>query len=175
MTKKTKADLITSITLIICGSITMLLPILNVNNVKIAFTLVMGIYVISNLINYLLVIKSQDSEGLYTALTSIISIVLLFVLDVTNKPVNLAIIVLIWTLGMSLVKLKKADYYHDRKDSLWVLHIISLFIFILISLLTTINLYYSSEVQVLMLGNFFFINGILDLVDPLANYIKEKN
>jgi len=75
---------------------------------------------------------------------------------------------------MSLVRLKKADYYHDRKNFLWMLHIITLCIFLLISLLTAINLYYSSSVQILMLGNFFFINGILDLIDPLTNYIKEN-
>jgi len=152
----------------------MLMPILKFDNVKVAFMIIMGIYLISNFINYLLVRKTKDKEGLYTSIISLVSIILLFILDVSNKPVNLAIALLVWTLGMSLVKLKKADYYHDRKNFIWVLHIITLFIFILISLLTTINLYYSSEVQLLMLGNFFFINGILDLIDPLTNYIEEN-
>ncbi len=174
MTHKTKVDFITSLILIICSSVIMLLPLLNFSNVKIAFTIIMLIYIISNLINYLLVKKSKDGEGLYTAIISIICTFLLLILDVTLKPVNLAIVLLIWTFGMSLVKLKKADYYHDRKSDFWIMHIITLFIFILIGLLTTINLYYSPSVQILMLGNFFFINGILDLIDPLTNYIKEK-
>ena len=175
MNKKTKADLITSLTLIICSSIIILLPLLKINDVSVAFIILMGVYVISNLINYLLVRKSHDSEGLYTSISSLICIILVFILDINVKPVNLAIILLIWTLGMSLVKLKKADYYHDRENKMWILHIITLLIFILISLLTTINLYYSSDIQVLMLGNFFFINGILDLIDPLTNFIKEQD
>lgn len=173
MTKKTKIDFIVSMILIICGSIVMLLPLFKINNIKLAMSLAMCIYIISNIINYLLVRKSKDVEGLLTSVVSLISIILLFILNV-NNPLNLAIILLIWTLGMSLVKLKKADYYHDRENNLWVIHIIGLFIFILISLLTTINLYYSSDIQILMLGNFFFINGILDLIDPLINYIKEN-
>lgn len=173
MNEKTKIDFITSLILIICSSIIMLLPILNFTNVFVILLIILGIYIISNLINYLLVKKSKDGEGLYTALASLLCVILLFILDV-SKPVNLAVILLIWTFGMSLVKLKKADYYHDRENRLWFMHIISLFIFILIGVLTTINLYYSSDVQILMLGNFFFINGILDVVDPLTNYLKEN-
>ena len=131
MTKKTKIDFIISMILIICGGTIMLLPIFDFDNVKIAFIIVMGIYLISNLINYLLVRKSKDGEGLYTSVVRILGIILLFLLDINSKPVNLAIVLLVWTLGMSLVKLKKADYYHDRENSLWVIHIIGLFIFIL--------------------------------------------
>jgi len=174
MKNKTKIDFIVSLILIICGSIIMLLPILNFTNVKVIFIFVMGIYIISNLINYFLVMKSKDVEGIYTALISLICVILLSFLDIT-KPLFLATLLFIWVFGMSLVKLKKADYYHDRENHLWIMHIITLFIFILIGLLTTINLYYSESVQILMLGNFFFINGILDLTDPLTNYLKEKN
>lgn len=175
MTKKTKIDFITSVILLICSSVVMLLPLFNIVNVKSIFLFIMCVYIISNLINYLLVKESKDREGLYTVLISIISIVLLFLFDVTKKPVNLALVLLMWTFGMSLVKLKKADYYHDRNNRLWFTLIVTLFIFILIGLLTAINLYYASSVQVLMIGNFFFINGVLDLIDPLTNCIKEND
>ena len=173
MTRKTKIDFSVSLILIIAGSILMLLPLFNYTNVKFALIILMSIYLVSNIINYILVKESKDKEGLYTFIVNILSIVLVLLLDI-KKPLNLASILLVWTLGMSLVKLKKADYYHDRKNFLWMLHIITLCIFLLISLLTSINLYYSNSVQLLMLGNFFFINGILDLSDPLTNYIEEN-
>lgn len=174
MNRKTKADFITSIVLILYSGIVMLMPLLNITNVKWIFVSIMVVYLISNLINYLLVQKSKDKEGLYTSIISIVGILLAFLLNISLKPVNLALILLIWTFGESLVRLKKADYYHDRENSMWLVLIIVLFIFVFAGLLTTINLYYSSSVQILMLGNFFFINGILDIVDPIANYIKEK-
>ncbi|MBQ6687192.1 MAG: hypothetical protein IJN03_01560 [Bacilli bacterium] len=175
MSVKTKADIITSLSLIICSSIVILLPLLSINNVKVTFIIIMLFYMVSNLINYLLVKKSKDREGLYTSIVCLISLILANILNVMENPIYLAFILLIWTFGMSLVKLKKADYYHDRKNNMWIMHIITLFIFILIGLLTAVNLYYAAEIQILMLGNFFFINGILDLIDPLANLIKEKN
>lgn len=175
MSVKTKAYIITSLSLIICSSIVILLPLLSINNVKVTFIIIMLFYMVSNLIDYLLVKKTKDREGLYTAIVCLISLTLVIILNVMENPIYLAFILLIWTFGMSLVKLKKADYYHDRKNNMWIMHIITLFIFILIGLLTAVNLYYAAEIQILMLGNFFFINGILDLIDPLANLIKEKN
>jgi len=173
MTKKTKIDFIISIILIICSSIILLLPLLCINNIKWILISILGIYALLNVIKFLNIRKTKDNEGLFTALISLVCIALTFVLNIA-KPINLAIILLIWIFLMSLVKLKKADYYHDRENELWIVRVIVLFIFILIGLLTTINLYYSNNVQVLMLGNFFFVHGILELIDPLTNYIKES-
>ena len=72
---------------------------------------------------------------------------------------------------MSLIKLKKSDYYHDRQKRIFILRIITLVLFILIGLLTVINLYYDAKIQVLVLGYFYFIHGILELVDPITNYL----
>ena len=48
-----------------------------------------------------------------------------------------------------------------------------LVLFILIGLLCTINLYFEQSVQVLVLGFFYFIHGILELIDPITNYLIE--
>jgi uncharacterized membrane protein HdeD (DUF308 family) len=86
-----------------------------------------------------------------------------------NIPKNLAMCLMGWITLMSLIKLKKSDYYHDRNDRMWKLNIIMLGIFILSGILTSINLLHESEVQVIIIGFFLFINGILDLMDP---YVK---
>jgi len=173
MKRKTIFDLITSIILILCSSAVMLFPLFNISNIKLAFLIVMTVYIVSNLINYALVKKTKDKEGLLTVIICMIATFLLLIIDISTKPLNLAIIILIWIFGMSLVKLKKADYYHDRKNNLWISNMVSLFIFVLIGLLTVINLYYSKEVRILLIGSFFFVNGVLDAMDPLMNYIKE--
>ena len=72
---------------------------------------------------------------------------------------------------MSLIKLKKADYYNDRRNKTWILEVVTLILFILSGLLTTINLYYENDIQVLVLGYFYLIHGILELVDPLTIYL----
>ena len=75
---------------------------------------------------------------------------------------------------MSLNKLKESDYYHDRKNKLWELNIVNLILFILAGILTTLNLNQPGDMQILLIGFFFLINGILELMDPLVAYLISK-
>jgi hypothetical protein len=104
-------------------------------------------------------------------IASIVCLLVLGFISVDNNPKNLALVMLMWIIFMSLIKLKKCDYYHDRQKRIYILRIITLLLFILIGLLTVINLYYDAEIQVLILGYFYFIHGILELVDPITNYL----
>ena len=73
---------------------------------------------------------------------------------------------MIWTILIALTKLKKADYYHDRKDRMWKLRLFTLVTFILISVLTSINL--ANENVTIIIGFYFTINGLLEMFDPIA-------
>ena len=79
---------------------------------------------------------------------------------------------MIWMGLMSLIKLKKADFYHDRENKMWILRLLILFIFIASGLLTSINLFYDNSVQILLIGYFFLVNSILDTVSSLVEYIS---
>jgi uncharacterized membrane protein HdeD (DUF308 family) len=68
---------------------------------------------------------------------------------------------------MSLTKLKKADYYHDRRDRMWKYSATNLGLFLLTGLLASINLAYGLETQIIVLGFFILINGILELFEPI--------
>ena len=173
MKKKQIVDLVTAIFLIICGSVLLVFPVFHFMEVKLIFLVVLGIYGMLNLIQYLLTKESKDYEGLFTTIASIITLVIVLLLDVDKTPWHLALSLFIWIILMSLIKLIKADYYHDRKNKIWILRVVTLGLFILTGILTTINFRYTSDVQVLVLGYFFFIHGILELVDPLTNYLKE--
>ena len=119
--------------------------------------------------------KRKQIIDLITAIILIVlgSIILLGLID-TNIPLNLALTLFVWITMMSLVKLKKCDYYHDRHKEIYILKIITLVLFILSGLLCTINLYYEKSVQILVLGFFYFINGILEAIDPITYYLIEK-
>ena len=69
---------------------------------------------------------------------------------------------------MSLAKLKKMDYYHDKKDRMWKIRFINLGLFIITGILTSINLAYPNSVQVLIIGYFLLTHGILELFDPIV-------
>ena len=111
---------------------------------------------------------------MFTSIASIIVFIVALKLNISEVPWYLALCLLIWIILLSLIKLKKGDYYNDRKNKMWIIEVISLVLFILAGLLTTMNLYYENDIQVLVLGYFFLIHGILELFDPLIISLKIK-
>lgn len=174
MIRKEKVDLIIAICLVLLGCTLLVFPSLKIINVRNILLGVFVFYGVVNALQFILTSKDHDYEGLFTAIASIISLILLGILGV-DKPMNLALIIFIWIILMSLIKLKKCDYYHDRHRRIFILKIITLVLFIITGLLCVLNLYYQKEVQILVLGFFFFIHGILELVDPVTNYISRTD
>ena len=127
-----------------------------------------------NLVQFILIRKSKDYEGVHTAFASLVVLILSIILKIGEAKVDLALCLMCWVILMSLTKLKKTDYYDDRHDKMWKLRILTLVLFILTGFLTAINLYYDKEVQLLVLGYFFLIHGILEIVDPITKYLISK-
>ena len=173
MKTKQKVDCVVNSFLIIIGMLIIVLAMLKYSNTKILFIGTMIAYAVLNLLQFLLTIKSKDYEGLYTFLASIaVGIVgLFFEFDSSNV---LAISIMAWVTMMSVIKLIKTDYYNDRKDKMWKLRIVTLVLFMLVGVLTSISLNYSTNVQVLVLGYFFLIHGILELTDPVTKYLLSR-
>lgn len=174
MKKKQIVDLITAIILIICGSALLVFPFFGVIDIKLIFMSVLAVYSFMNFIQFLLVRDSKDYEGLFTSIASIIVLIIAWRLNIKEIPWYLALSLFIWIIFMALIKLKKADYYHDRENKTWILKVVTLIIFVLCGLLVTINLYYANDVQVIILGFFYLIHGILELLDPLTVYLIES-
>ena len=174
MKRKQIIDFITSVILIVTGSIILTFPFFREINVKYIFIAVLAFYGIINLIEFILTSKEKDFEGLLTMIASIISLVLLGFLEVENNMLNLPLTLFSWLVLMSLIKLKKCDGYRESYRTIWIFRIVTLILFILVGLLTVINLYYSAETQLLVLGFYYFIHGVLELVDPITNYLLKK-
>lgn len=175
MKNKYKVDMIVSMLYLFLGSLLLLCPLLKFTNINTAFMTIMFIYSIINSGTFILTRESNDYEGILSSLASLIIGSVAFIIHVEDSSLNLALLFFSWIILESLIKLKKADYYHDRKSKLWILEISFLIIFILIGILTAINLNYQSEVQILILGFFFFIHGILEFIDPILIYLTKEN
>ncbi len=168
MKQKQKVDMVIALCLIFIGVILLILPILGLHNIYHLMLFVFSAYTILNCLQFILTRKSKDYEGLYSAIISFITLILTIIFDIAESPRILSLILMGWISFMSLAKLKKIDYYHDRNDRMWKIRVFNLSFFILSGILTSINLAYSSEVQVLVIGFFMLIHGILELFDPLV-------
>ena len=171
MKKKQKVDLVIALFLILMGSVLLVLPLFSFMKIKLVFNTVLILYALLNIIQFAITKEDKDYEGLFTFGASIITLLVAYKLDITARPWNLAVSLFIWVILMALIKLKKSDYYNDRKDKVWILRIVTLLLFILVGLLSIVNLYYTADIQILVLGFFFLIHGILELVDPISNYL----
>ena len=56
---------------------------------------------------------------------------------------------------------------------MWILEITTLIIFVISGLLTALNLLIASDNNGTMIGFLFFINGFIEVIDPIVNYIKK--
>lgn len=174
MNKKQLTPLVLAILLIIIGVIDLTLPVLGIINLKRMLLASFGLIALFNLISFIITYKDKDIESILTFIVSLLIMTLSCFLDL-KQNVNVAIVLMIWVAFISLVRLKKADYYNDCKNKAWIIQMISIAIFILTGLLTAVNLSYTSKIQILIFGYFFLINGILELVDPLVLYLGKLN
>ncbi len=168
MKKKQKVDIGIALCLVLIGVILLILPLFKIDNIKYLNTIIFFLYTILNIIQFILTKESKDYESLHSAIASLIALIANFFLDTNNSPQKLAMLLMTWIILMSLTKLKKMDYYHDRKDRMWKLKAFNLGLFILSGFLASINLSYSGEVKLIVIGFFMLIHGILELFEPVT-------
>lgn len=169
---KIKVDLITGIILLIGSIFVLLAPMFEINNIKHVLEILTIIYVVANMGRFIVNYKSKDYEGLFTSIIGIIFFVSLFFLNLNNS-LTLSLLIFTFVFAMSFIRLKKADYYHDKKNKLWILEVTTLIIFIVSGLLTSISILLTRDGNIFMIGFLFFINGFIEIIDPVVNYIKK--
>ena len=167
MAQKQKVDIIIALCLVLIGITLLVLPLFKITNIYHLMIFIFSAYTILNLIQFIATYKSKDYEGLFSALASLFTLVINIIF--TNpSPRTLSLILMSWIALMSLAKLKKIDYYHDRNDSMWQIRVFNLLFFILAGILTSINLAYSNDVQIIVIGFFMLVHGILEMFDPIV-------
>ena len=166
MKKNVLSLLLTNISLFIGGALVFIF----VKNLKLALCSLFAAIALLKFIN-LLNIDSKDHEDLWASVLAMIAFIALFYFDLLTK--NIILIFLIWLGLMSLVKLKKADYYHDKKDKMWIFKIFTLFVMLGLGLVISLNLQ-TNDVNVKLFALFFMFNSVIDALEPLIIYLKDN-
>jgi len=138
------------------------------------FYYIMYFCAVIKLIEYFITKEDGDYENILVAMVSVIAGTAGIVFHFSNTPIVLSITLISWVSALAIIKLIKVDYLMDRKNKMWYAEIITLGIFVLIGILTSINLYFSASVQTLMLGFFFLTMGIVEMVYPLIDSFAIK-
>lgn len=170
-----KINLIISSIILLLGIILMILsPATDYAPITMLY-LTFIVYSLIKLLEYFLTKPKDDNEELYTAIVCAIASLSGFKFIDYNTQMVLSLTLAVWVGAMSIIKLIKIDYLHDRNDKLMYINLGTFFLFLLLGLLTSINLYFSETVQFLMLGFFFITVGLLDLAEDLIRILTDKN
>lgn len=111
--------------------------------------------------------KDQEYSDLFLGFVSLILGGIALFTKILETPKYFAFLILIWTLIWCLIKLKKADYYHDRKSKMWLIFVTSLLLFFFTSIFVSIHLDYSEDVRILIWGFYVLIEGIFELYEAM--------
>jgi hypothetical protein len=166
MRKKQKVDLTVALLLTAFALIVLTLPLFGINKIKPVIITTFAFYAIINLIRFMVLFGSKDYEGLHYTLSSL-CMLFTFLAIRQPSPRNLALVVFGWVALNSLAKLKKADYYNDRRDRMYKFGLLDLVIFLLTGIICCVNLSYPGDVQILIIGFFLLVNGVLEVFDPI--------
>lgn len=174
MKLKQKIDIIISLLIILFGLIILILPIFDFTNTKFLSIIIYSIYTILGGIKFLFEEKTKDYDGIYLAISSVIPLIITIIFKPeTSRQISL--ILSLWIILVSISKLKKIDYYHDRRDRMWKVRTFILGLFILTGLISSVNLAFSNPTQIIAFGYLTFIHGILELFDPILKYLLNNS
>ena len=167
MKRKQKVDSFVGVIILLIGILYLLFPLYHINNLKIINIVMFSILSLVFFFYFFINKKSKDYSGLFNCGACVTFVMLMIIFDITN-PKNLSICILSWVALKAIIKFKKSDYYNDRRDRMWKINLVMLAIFIVAGILTSINLRYNEEVRMIVIGFLIFIDGILEIVDPVV-------
>ena len=178
ISKRDKINLLVSGVLILCGIMLVIYPLFGELSPNRLLYIILSIYGVIKLIEYVKSRLEGDKEDLYTGILCII-VALSGIKFLNNDTVIVISLTLAsWTGLMAIIKLIKLDYYHDRGNIMIYTNLVTFSLFLLMGLLTSINLYFEHSIQTLILGYFFIINGLLNLLEDAVrisfDYKKNK-
>lgn len=159
--------------ILLFGCCFLLFPLFRITDITLVFRLFLAIFTIISLINFAAQYKNKEYSSFFVFLISIVLLIGSFLFPLTEQPKSLALSLLIWILFVSLAKIKRADFFHDRKSKIWCLEISLFFLFFLNGVCTCINFAFSEVTSVLSFGYFTFLYGVLEIQESLLLYFTK--
>ena len=171
-----KTNIIISGILLFMGIMMLVVPFLGFIQPNALLYVVFSIYALLKVIEVIITKpKNGDYEDISTAVACALAAISGFKYINYDPPMVLSITLASWVGIMSIIKLIKLDYYHDRENGMLYVNLVTFSMFLLLGLLTSINLYFNETVQILMLGFFFVINGLLNLAEDAIRILVSRN
>ena len=133
------------------------------------FYLIMLLYFGAEFTNYLLTRKVTGMHSLYISLACIIAALsgLKYMSEASNMVISFTLIG--WITIMIIIKLIRIEDLRNKNNYSVFINLFSLSLFILLGFLVVTNIYLKISNTNLMLGFYFTVNGILNIIETIGN------
>ncbi len=173
--KYEKSSIASSILMIVMAILLMLKPTAILNTIVTIFGLVILAQGIINLILYF--IAGKEERVFSSALVEGILFTVVSILILANKEVMISImpiIVGVWIIIKSIVKLQLSFNMKAMNEKNWVLILISSLITLIIGIIALVNPFEIMVTVTILTGGFLLGTGIIDLVESICIIRKLK-
>ena len=133
------------------------------------FYVVMLLYFGLEFTNYIITRRITGMHSLYISLACIIASI--SGIKYINEPSNMVLSYTLigWMIMMLIIKLIRIEDLRNKNNYSVLINIFTMSIFVLLGFLTITNIYKELSNINLMLGFFFTVNGILNLIENIGN------
>lgn len=168
------AEIVGDAIVILFGTFLLLNNILKINNYYLLLTIFYALYGLTNLGVYYFKKSRNEYSNLLLGVLGIFFAIANHLIDFTSAPRINAIHTLAFGLGVSLIKLKAADFYNDRKNKTWLIIIAHLVLFLLMNILVSLNYTTDYQSNIKLLGFYVFIMGIMNFYETMYITLTRK-
>ncbi len=151
--------------LILYGTFLLCSSYISFSNIKVFISLFFLFYGLFHLLAYLIDTKEKEYSNLWLVFIGLVLAILSFYWIDFSISKSFAFLILGFSFFVSIVKLKKADYFHDRKSKFWMFVVSELLLFLLFSILTSLHFFYEESVLIIVLGFYVFGVGIFEFFE----------
>lgn len=173
-----KKDFVTDLAigiLIFVMGMALLISFKQINDIKQIFFVIMISIGLLKFVQYICVreLEKRNYESLFWTISCVLGGASALVFKSYNTNYVIAITLLVWTSIIALVKLIAIDKMVENNDEGWKIKIFDFIVFILISIVCCINLFYKVNARVIILGFYFCLLGITELLYPFVGLVVQ--
>ena len=161
--------IITSVSLLIIGILFFLEDYISFIDGDKIFYVVMLLYFGLEFTNYLLTKKMTGMNSLYISLVRLMASVSGILYGSKDTSLVITITLGCWMFAMLIIKLIRIENLRNNLNVSVFVNLFTMSMFILLGFLTLVNIYKEISNITMMLGFFFVVYGILNLIETIAN------
>jgi len=168
-------EILGSLLIVFYGSFLTLAQLFSLEDLSFLITIFFALYGAVHLLISLYYFKEKQFSHLLLGIIGVVFFWIFYFGNILSSLKSLSSSLFAFAFLSSLVKLGRADYFHDRKSMIWRIEISLLLFFMLTVVLVSLNLKNSQEVVVLLFGFLSYLTGLFEFFEALIlNLVKEK-